>query len=113
MTSLLISALAATRLVRAYRFEQIGEPIRDAIDEWTSQPVKNSKGQLNVKATKRREWIRDLAECPHCSGFWITLGVVLVSRVPAARPVVRALAAATILSAFVDHYPNFAFDADE
>lgn len=98
-----ICGLAATRLVRAWRYERIGEePRRRAIEF------------LDRNTNARREWVKYLLECPHCFGFWLTLAVTLLWRLRLARPLIEALAGAVIVSAFADHYPQFDFgESDE
>lgn len=110
-----VIALAATRLLRALQHEQIGDPVRARIDRWLDRPLPgatNEPGQISaddLNAMVRRDWIRDLATCDHCIGFWTALTVTIAWRIPPARPIVEALAAAALLSAIVDHYPNWSY----
>jgi hypothetical protein len=110
---LAVVALAATRLTRAIQHEQIGEPIRTRIDRWLDRPLPGATVAPGVvcaddlDAFVRRQWLRDMTDCDHCFGFWIALGVVVAWRIPPARPVIEALAVAAILSAVVDHYPDW------
>lgn len=97
-----VCGLAATRLVRAWRYERIGRP-------W----LKSLMGYLERKPSARRDWLEYLITCPHCLGFWFTLLVTLFWRVRIARPLIEALAGAMIVSAFADHYPQFNFDEDD
>lgn len=104
VSRMLIVALAGARLTRAWLHESIGEPFREAlIDKLTpdyTSLVSPAELMLRDKAT-------DLITCPHCIGFWFTLLCSVGYRIPIARTVVVALAAAMIQSAIVDHYPRF------
>lgn len=108
--SLIVTALAAYRLVRAWFWEEIGEKPRQAAEEWLSQPVV-VEGEVWVEETYVKGWLYKLITCPYCLGFWICLGVVVARRVPFARRVVDALAAATIVAVALDWYPDKAHEA--
>jgi hypothetical protein len=100
-----IIGLAGTRLVRAWRFERIGEPYREKATEWLMREASEDAPPSRKQA--RREWAEYLLNCPHCFGFWLTLSVAVLWRFRPARLVIEALAGAVIVSAFADHYPNF------
>lgn len=107
----IIAGLAATRLIRAYFHEQIGEIPKKIVDDWTSQiPIQPGTDQIDMRAVKIRQFIGDLTSCPHCLGFWFTVVCVIGLKIPVARVFVTALAGAMILSAIVDHYPAFDFN---
>lgn len=111
---IVLFGLAATRLTRALQFETVGRPFQDRVERFT-QPVFHGEtelGSLDLDRTVRRERLHDFLTCPHCLGFWITLGIVLAWRFRPARPIIEALAAATILSAAAEHYPNFTFQEE-
>jgi hypothetical protein len=105
----LIAAVGATRLVRAWNYEVVGEAPREALLAKLSEPVVDDHGLVDVDATRRREWLKELAECPHCHGFWVTLTFVVAYRWRLARPLIEGLAGAMLLSWFVQWYPGFDF----
>lgn len=114
--TVLIAGLAGARLTRAWLHETIGKPLRKPIEDWSAK-TEHPDGEWVIldppilSATKR--YVHELVGCPHCMGFWLTLGCVIAYRWRATRPLVVALAGATITSAFADHYPGFDLeDAD-
>ncbi len=106
-----LSALAATRLMRAWLFEQVGEPFREPLVEWLEQPVIDN-GVVDLRATSAKNWAYDLVTCPHCLGFWTTFVFILAWPFRPARRLIEALAGAMLLSWFVDTYPAFNPDED-
>lgn len=109
-----VAALAATRLVRAWKYEVIGEQPRAALLKWLDKPVMldippGHPEQVNVKATAAKEWAAELVDCPHCLGTWIAIGCSIGLRQRQLRPVIEGLAAAMILSMIVQWYPGFDF----
>jgi len=119
MKRMIVAGLAATRLVRAWNYELIGEKPREAALRWLAKPVytplpptgmSRATDQVNVRATLTKEWVSNLLECPHCLGFWLTLGCAAVYPSRRGRIVVDALAGAMILSAIVQWFPGFDFE---
>lgn len=113
--TLIVVALAATRLTRAFLFEKIGEPFRNRASKLT-QPRFEMIGEPgdaemvvldNARTLAIKEWFDELINCSHCVGFWFALGCVVASRFRPPRPFVRALAAAALHSAIVEHYPEY------
>jgi hypothetical protein len=116
LARLAMFGLAATRLVRAALYETVGNPIQTRLDD-LCEPVYRSRMDtgnpiLDVKATVRRERLHKFLTCPHCVGFWVTLGLVVGWRYRWARPFIEALAASTILSVVAEHYPNYDWTAE-
>jgi len=113
ISSMIVAGLAGTRLVRAWMHEDIGEKPRDALELWASSidTATNDDGDLIVTTPAwklgTRDFVYDLITCPHCIGFWFTFAATLGLRFRVTRPIVTALAASMILSAFADHYPRF------
>lgn len=114
-----IAALAATRLVRAWKYEVIGERPRYALLDWLDKPVmrqlpvaghSRATDEVNVPATAVKEWAAELVDCPHCLGVYVSIACVLAQRFKPTRPIVEGLAAAMILSIIVQWYPGFDFD---
>lgn len=105
----LIAGLAGARLTRAWSFEQIGEEIRNPIEQWAQDVEVDENGVVTTSTVQLRvkAFIDDLVACPYCVGFWLTLGCVIALRFKPTRPLVIGLAAAAIQSAAVDHYPGF------
>jgi hypothetical protein len=62
--------LAGARLARAVSVDAISKPLRDRLALWAYRE--------DSRAWQR--WLYDLAECPICSGTWLTAGVYAVSR---------------------------------
>lgn len=112
MIRVVVVALATARLMRAWRHEQIGEPFYNAVQDWSGDPV-ISDNVVDMRATKAKLWVGDLASCPHCLGFWTSLAFTVAWPWTPARRLVQALAAAMLVSAIVDHYPGFDPEADE
>lgn len=123
ISTMIVAGLAGTRLARAWLHEEVGEPFRQPVEAWAApnfemigEPgsadmiVTDSATMLTVK-----NYVDVLITCPHCIGFWFTLGSVIGLRWKPTRPIVTALAGAMILSAFADHYPGFdpTTDADD
>lgn len=106
MMRVVVVALAATRLVRAWKYEQIGEAPYTTVQLWAATPVLDGN-IVDVAATRRRVWIGDLFACPHCLGVWVSVALSVLYR--PLRPVIVGLASAALLSAIVDHYPQFDF----
>lgn len=107
----IVAGLGATRLVRAWKYEEIGEAPREAALGWLAKPVTAPGGsRVNVRATKAKEWAGDLLDCPHCFGFWLTVVCVVMLRFRSSRWLVEALAGAALLSAVVQWYPGFDFE---
>lgn len=109
-----MSALAATRLMRAWLHEQVGEPFRQPLEEWLDDPVPYIDGtdQLDIAfmdtpSFRIKSWLFDLITCPHCLGFWTTLALILAWPIRPVRRLTEALAGAMLLSWFVDTYPAF------
>ena len=115
--TVIVAGLAGTRLIRAWLYEDIGEPFRDPLEEWSEKtafhPLEHADGTVEIVVTESqhmlivKSWLNGLITCPHCLGFWATVGCVLALRFRVTRPLVLGLAGATILSAFADHYPGF------
>lgn len=110
-----VAALAATRLVRAWRYEVIGERPRTALLEWLDKPVlrpvaPGHPDELNIRATAAKEWAGELVDCPHCLGTWIAIGCSIGLGQRRLRPVIEGLAAAMILSMIVQWFPGFDFE---
>lgn len=112
MIRLIVAGLAATRLVRAYMFEEIGEPVSERVEKYLDTPVIRNR-QIDMRAMSIKGWAKDLVTCPHCLGFWATFAFVIGYRFRPARAVIEALAGAMILSAIVDLYPDFELEPDE
>lgn len=108
-----IAGLAATRAVRAWRYETIGEKPREAVMAVLARPVMHRNGTVNVRATMTKEWLAELLDCPHCLGFWTTVVSVVALRSRHLRPLVLAFAGSMILSAMVQWYPGFSFEEPE
>jgi len=108
---IVLFGLAATRLTRALQFEKIGAPFSDRVER-LAHPVLDDDGNLDLDSTLRRNQLHEFLTCPHCLGYWITLGIVFAWNVRPARPFIEALAAATILSAAAELYPNFDFSEE-
>lgn len=105
-----IIGLAAARLTRAVQHEQIGQPVRDYVDDRLSPDVYPPGTLLSgpvQRRADRRAWLLDLATCDHCLGFWIAFGLTVGWRIRPVRLIVEALAASAILSAAVDHYTGW------
>lgn len=117
MMSLLVPFLAAYRLVRAWFWEEIGEKPRVALEDFLEKPVMTwtpKHGHVVwLGPTYVKGWLYKLITCPYCTGFWLTLGMVILRRVPLARRLVEALAAATLLCVALDHYPDKGREAAE
>lgn len=110
--TVIVVALAAYRVVRAWFWEDIGEPFRTRVDEYTSTPsVKNRI--IRIRRTRIRQWFGDLFGCPYCLSFWITLVLTVMYRHRHLRRLVEALAGATIVAAALDHYPDPSRDVPE
>lgn len=106
-----IAGLAATRLIRAWKFEQVGEKPYRFVQDWAHTPVLIAgTSEVNVRATVAREWVGDLAECPHCAGFWLSVLCAIGYRVRPLRPLIEGVAGAMILSTFVQWFPGFSFE---
>lgn len=111
----IIAGLAGTRLVRAWRYEEVGEKPREAIMAWLDRPVwqqiaPGHPDEINIRRTAAKEWFAELLDCPHCFGFWLTVGCALGYRNRLARPVIEALAGAMVLSTIVQWLPGFDFE---
>lgn len=108
------AALAATRLVRAWKYEQIGEAPREKVLDWLDRPVMKQqvKGQsraldeVNIRATAAKEWLGYLLDCPHCLSVHLSIACILGLRFRLTRPVVQGLAAAMIASLIVQWMPG-------
>lgn len=115
--TVIVAGLASTRLVRAWFHETIGEWPKAQIDTWSGRDasieVDPDTGEVTVQDAKSvaHGYIGELFDCPHCLGFWFTVGCVIALRNRVTRPLVLGLAGAVITSAFVEHYPGF--DPDE
>lgn len=114
MIDVVVSGLAGARLVRAYQFETIGEFARTWTNKMTAvnfETIGESPFDVVVTDSDRvvaaKTYFDELTGCPHCLGFWLTLGCVLAYRWRLTRPLVTALAGSMLLSAIVDHYPRF------
>lgn len=114
-----IAGLAATRLVRAWRYEVVGEKPREALLGWLSKPVmrqlpvaghSRATDEVNVKATAVKEWAHELFDCPHCLGTWIAIGCSFGLGSRRLRPVIEGLAGAMVLSMIVQWFPGFDFE---
>lgn len=115
--TVIVAGLAGTRLVRAWLYEDIGEPFRDPLEDWSEKVnYEQVDGALIVTDGRSmlmfKSWVNGLITCPHCLGahfaFWCVIGL----RYKITRPLVLGLAAATVLSAFADHYPQFKPEQD-
>lgn len=102
-----MAALAATRLIRAWFFEEIGKKPRAVLEKKLSEVSVREDGSIDMRRTRIRFWFGDLTGCPHCLGFWVTLGCVVLYRLPLPRVVLNALAGSLLLSTFVQWYPGF------
>lgn len=122
IVSVIIAGLASTRLTRAWLHETIGEPFREPVQRWADRvdytqvrQLDGSKVEMVVSTSNRvltvKSYVDELINCPHCVGYWFTLGCLLALRVRPLRPLVMALAGATIVSTVADHYPGY--DPDE
>lgn len=80
MTDLLLDSLATWRLVRLLYRDDITEPPRQALIEWTLE--------------HDRRKLRTLIQCPHCLGIWCAGLVLALRRVPGGRIVRDLLAVA-------------------
>lgn len=65
---LLLASLIGFRLGRAVAMDDVGRPLRD----WTVR-VKAGKPR-----SRPRRWLVGLFKCPHCIGFWFTLGASFI-----------------------------------
>jgi hypothetical protein len=106
--SVVVVALAATRLIRAWKHEAIGEAPYTAVQVWAGTPVLDGN-VVDVPATRRRIWVGDLFACPHCLGVWVAVALSVAWRIRPARVVIAGLASSMLLSMLVDHYPGFDF----
>lgn len=109
---ILVPFLAAYRLVRAWFWEEIGEKPRIALEDWLQQPVTRGD-QVLVHPTYVKGWGYKLITCPYCLGFWISLTMVVLHRLPFTRRLVQALAAATLVCVALDWYPDKGREAAE
>lgn len=107
-----IGGLAATRLVRAWKFEQIGEAPSAKIIAWLDEPVTRGT-RVIMRPTMLKQWVKDLLECPHCLGFWLTVMCVVALRHRPARWFIEGLAGSMILSTIVQWYPGFSYEEPE
>lgn len=113
----IVAGLAATRLVRAWKYEEVGEKPREALLGWLDKPVmrrdpfvRGASDQVSVRATMVKQWAHELFDCPHCFGFWLTLACSSLQRDRRARVLIEALAGSMILSSIVQWYPGFDFE---
>lgn len=74
--------LAATRLTSLIAEDELTQPIRDLADHWA---VKRPNSLL-------RNRLAYLVSCSRCVSVWAAAAVLATQLVPAARPLVRALA---------------------
>lgn len=117
ITTVIVAGLAGARLTRAWLHETVAEPIRKPIQTWADKvdfyPVETPEGhtELVVETSPRmlevKSKVDELINCPHCMGYWLTLGCLLALRFRLTRPLSMALAGAMIVSTFADHYPAF------
>lgn len=112
MIRLIITTLAAARFLRALQHEKVAEPIRYRIDKrleaMASDPVLPGVFTADeLDAQQRREWWTALAHCDLCLGFWMSVAVTLAWRIRPLRSLIEAAAAAALVSAIVEHYPNW------
>jgi hypothetical protein len=113
----IIAGLAATRLVRAWKYEAIGERPREAVIDWLERPVmkrdpfvagqSHSTDEIAIRPTAVKEWVGELVDCPHCLGFWLTVACVYGLRRRRLAPIIEALAGSLILSMIVQWFPGF------
>jgi len=111
----IIAGLAGTRLVRAWRYEEVGEKPRKALLDWLDRPVWRTvqpghPDELNIRATAAKEWAAELFDCPHCLGAHLSIACAIALRYKRTRPIVEGLAAAMILSIIVQWMPGFDFE---
>lgn len=66
LTDVVVLGLAAARLARAVSVDEIGQPLRDRVNERTD-------GSVN-------RWATSLVGCPVCTGWWFSLVVSLLAR---------------------------------
>lgn len=117
ISTVIVAGLAGTRLTRAWLHETIGEPFRHPIQAWAEKvdfyPVVNEHGhtELVVETSSTmlevKSKVDELINCPHCMGYWLTLGCLLALRFRLTRPLALALAGSMIVSVFADHYPAY------
>lgn len=105
----IVAGLAATRLVRAWRYEEIGEKPREAVLGWLAKPVLVDGDRVGLRATIIKEWLHELLDCPHCFGFWLTLACSTLHRDRRGRILVEALAGSMVLSTIAQWFPGFDF----
>jgi len=107
----LVAGLAATRLVRAWKYEEVGERPREKVLGWLERPVlRKQSDEVDVRATAVKEWFHELLDCPHCLGVYLSIGCSLALGNRRTRPIVEGLAAAMILSLIVQWMPGFDFE---
>jgi hypothetical protein len=94
LTNLALNSLAAYRLARLVSVDDITEPLRTKVTDW----LVGNGGTYHRK-------LAELIGCPHCSGVWISFGVIAVAPyvVPGWKQIIRpALAVAAIESILAD-----------
>lgn len=80
LTDVVVLGLAAARLARAVSVDEIGQPLRDRVNERTD-------GNVN-------RWATTLVNCPVCTGWWFSLLVSLVA--PGRHRLLRGVAVAGV-----------------
>ena len=94
---LFIVVLASFRITHLLVIDQIAEVIRNPFIEVVTK--ENAAGEMEqfieIKGTGIRRFIGLLLSCYWCTGFWVSLGVVLVySLIPVSLPVFLVFAVA-------------------
>lgn len=110
-----VAGIAATRLVRAWKFEVIGERPREALLDWLDKPVMRQPvaghsyalDEVDARRTAVKEWFGELVDCPHCLGVHLSIVCAVALRHRRLRPVIEGLAGAMVLSAITQWFPGF------
>jgi hypothetical protein len=79
--SVVVLALAASRLARAVSVDDITAPARRRVGEWAQR--RDSEGA---------RWLVELLHCPVCTGWWASLAVSLAA--PGQRRLLRGVSVA-------------------
>lgn len=111
MTALIVPFLAAYRFIRAWFWEDVGEPFRSRADRWLDPGYAVARGKQDW--LRVRSWLHGLFSCPYCLGFWVTTAMVICRRIPGLRVLVNGLASAALLCVALDHYPDPSRDTDD
>lgn len=83
----LIAVLAALRLTRLVTRDWLGEwsivqPLKTWAEEWDGPQDVHSVETQGKRPDLWRSRLVSGLDCPHCVGFWLTLGTLAFSRLP-------------------------------